>query len=79
MKFKIGDKVILNPNLEIGKRYGDEWFSYSMKELKGKIFTIEKIVKGKYQVQENAYYYSEEMLIAIQEYKSYRKRKLGIL
>ena len=43
MKYKIGDKVLVRPDLEEGKTYGVEVFMYRMLFFKGKIVTIEHI------------------------------------
>lgn len=43
MKYKIGDKVLVRPDLEEGKKYGDEVVMSDMLFFKGKIVTIEHI------------------------------------
>ena len=43
MKYKIGDKVLVRPDLEEGKTYGDEVVMSDMLYLKGKIVTIEHV------------------------------------
>ena len=43
MKYKIGDKVLVRPDLEEGKTYGVEVVMYSMLFFRGKIVTIEHV------------------------------------
>ena len=43
MKYKIGDKVLVRPDLEEGKTYGDEVVMSDMLFFRGKIVTIKHI------------------------------------
>lgn len=43
MKYKIGDKVLVRPDLEEGKKYGDEVVMSDMLFFRGKIVTIEHV------------------------------------
>ena len=62
-KFKVGDKVRLRNNLEVGRDYGGITFLRDMKDLQGKELTIDRISRqGNYILKEGRYYYSEEML-----------------
>ena len=62
-KFKIGDKVRLRDDLEVGRDYGEITFLRDMKDLQGKELTIDRISRqGNYILKEGRYYYSEEML-----------------
>ena len=62
-KFKVGDKVKLKEDLEVGKKYGGMIFLDGMKYLKGKEVTIEGITsQGNYVFEESYFYYSKEML-----------------
>ena len=62
-KFKIGDKVKLRDDLEVGRDYGGITFLRDMKDLQGKELTIDRISRqGNYILKEGRYYYSEEML-----------------
>ena len=62
-KFKVGDKVKLRDNLEVGRDYGGITFLRDMKDLQGKELTIDRISRqGNYILKEGRYYYSEEML-----------------
>ena len=62
-EFKIGDKVRLRGDLEVGEVYGALTFLSGMKELQGKELTIDYIDKdGDYTFEEGNYYCSEEML-----------------
>ena len=62
-KFKVGDKVRLRDNLEVGRDYGGITFLRDMKDLQGKELTIDRISRqGNYILKEGRFYYSEEML-----------------
>lgn len=43
MKYKVGDKVLVRPDLEEDKKYGDEVVMSDMLFFRGKIVTIEHI------------------------------------
>lgn len=43
MKYKIGDKVLVRPDLEEGKKYGDAVVMSDMLSFRGKIVTIEHV------------------------------------
>ena len=61
-KFKVGDKVRLRDNLEVGRDYGEITFLRDMKDLQGKELTIEEIRQNKYIFDKCDYFCSEEML-----------------
>ena len=62
-KFKVGDKVKVRSDLEIGKYYGGMIFLDGMKYLKGKELKIDFISEvGNYGFEESGYVCSEEML-----------------
>lgn len=64
MKYKIGDKVLVRPDLEEGKKYGDEVVMSNMLYLKGKIVTIEHIDHPNYyRIKEDPdqWYWTDEM------------------
>ena len=62
-EFKIGDKVRLRDDLEVGRCYGGMIFLDGMKDLQGKELTIDYISDdGDYTFEEGNYYCSEEML-----------------
>ena len=62
-KFKIGDKVRLRDDLEVGEKYGKAYFLNLMKKSQGKEVTIEGITsQGYYTLKESDLFYSEEML-----------------
>ena len=67
-KFKIGDKVKLRDDLEVGRDYGGITFLRDMKDLQGKELTIDRISRqGNYILKEGRFYYSEEMLEKIND------------
>ena len=62
-EFKIGDKVRLRDDLEVGRRYGKLEFLSGMRNLEGKELTIDFISEeGNYGFEESGYVCSEEML-----------------
>ena len=65
MKFKVGDKVRVKKNLEIGNTYGCEAFVHDMDKFRGMIVTIHKIFKysALYSIEEDNHTFSwtEEM------------------
>ena len=62
-KFKVGDKVRLRDDLEVGKEYGGLGFISYMEDLKGMELTIDYISEeGNYILKEGHFYYSDEML-----------------
>ena len=63
-KFKVGDKVRLRNNLEVGKKYGKITFLIQMEGLKDKEMRVEGISpQGNYILNDGrTLYYSEEVL-----------------
>ena len=64
MKYKIGDKVLVRPDLEEGEKYGDETFMSEMLHLKGKIVTIEHVDHPNcYRIKEDSdqWHWTDEM------------------
>lgn len=69
MKYKVGDKVEVREDLEIGKTYGKLTFSVQMREYKGQIVTIETADDDGYQIEEDElnWYWTDEMLEDVKE------------
>ena len=66
MKYKIGDKVLVRPDLEEGKTYGVEVVMSDMLYLKGKIVTIEHVDHPDYyRIKEDPdqWHWTDEMFI----------------
>ena len=79
-KFKVGDKVRLRNDLEVGKEYGGLDFVSGMEFLQGKEATIDGISKqGNYTLEESCYFYSEEMLEKIDDTDDLLEFALGKL
>lgn len=66
MKYKVGDKVRVRSDLEIGEYYGDDQFIDEMADLRGKIVTIESVCSSNYKecyyISESIYNWTDEML-----------------
>ena len=79
-KFKIGDKVRLRDDLEVGEDYGEITFLRDMKSLRGKELTIDRISQqGNYILKEGRFYYSEEMLEKVNDTDDLLEFALGKL
>ena len=79
-KFKVGDKVKLRDDLEVGRDYGGITFLRDMKDLQGKELTIDRISRqGNYILKEGRYYYSEEMLEKVNDTDDLLEFALGKL
>lgn len=71
MKYQVGDKVLVRPDLEEGKKYGDEVVMSNMLYFKGKIVTIEHVDHPNcYQIKEDPvqWYWTDEMFLPITKY-----------
>lgn len=66
MKYKVGDKVRVREDLEVGKVYGLYLYK-EMAELKGKVVEIEDLCQGDYSIKESIYYWAEEMFSGLAE------------
>lgn len=62
MKFKVGDKVRVREDLEYGFLYGAWCCNAKMISFKGKELTVEKVYDEFYEVKENNWYWTDEML-----------------
>ena len=79
-KFKVGDKVKLRDDLEVGRDYRGITFLRDMKDLQGKELTIDRISRqGNYILKEGRYYYSEEMLEKVNDTDDLLEFALGKL
>ena len=79
-KFKVGDKVKLRDDLEVGRDYGGITFLRDMKDLQDKELTIDRISRqGNYILKEGRYYYSEEMLEKVNDTDDLLEFALGKL
>lgn len=65
MKYKVGDKVRVRSDLETAVMYGVLCATYEM--LKGKIVTIKSVHDGYYEVVEDNYKWTDEMLGGLAE------------
>ena len=76
MKFKVGDKVRVREDLDVGFSYGAWAFNAKMAEFKGKELIVEKVHGECYQLKENHWYWTDEMLeevkVEVQE-KTFRE------
>lgn len=79
MKYKVGDKVKVRSDLRVGKSYGEHTFVHDMFKFMGKIVTIESVWEQGYRIEEDAYWWTDEMLEPVEEMStedSKRKEKL---
>ena len=67
MKFKVGDKVRVRRDLEVGKSYNGCYFESSMAKLKGKVVEIEDLDSDSYFIKEDKYYWTKEMFSGLAE------------
>lgn len=61
MKYKVGDKVRIRKDLEVGKLYGSCFFEEEMQNLAGKIARITEVNKRDYCIASCDYYWTDEM------------------
>lgn len=63
MKFSVGDKVRVREDLLEGEYYGDYMFTHDMKEYKGYIFEISKVLSHEYLLKDMpSFLWTNEML-----------------
>lgn len=63
MKFSVGDKVRVREDLVVGEYYGDYMFTHDMKEYKGYIFEISKVLSREYLLKDMpSFLWTNEML-----------------
>lgn len=69
MKYKVGDRVRVRRDLQIGAPYGDWLFSSGMNDYKGKVVTISVTYQNKYRVREDKerWVWTDEMLEGLVE------------
>lgn len=67
MKYKVGDKVRVRSDLKVGKGYGAHTFAYDMFKFEGKIVTIESVWEQGYRIEEDTYWWTDEMLEPVEE------------
>ena len=64
MKYKVGDKVRVRKDLEVGRAYGCRAFVESMEALLGKVVTIKYVSSEHYELEEDKEYFdwTDEMI-----------------
>lgn len=67
MKYKVGDKVKVRSDLKVGKDYGEHVFVHDMFKFVGKIVTIESVWKQGYRIEEDTYWWTDEMFESVEE------------
>lgn len=76
MKYKVGDKVKVRSDLRVGKSYGEHAFMHDMSKFRGKIVTIESVWKQGYRIEEDAYWWTDEMLEPVEEMSAEEATKI---
>lgn len=77
MKYKVGDKVKVRSDLRVGKSYGEHTFVHDMFKFMGKIVTIESVWEQGYRIEEDAYWWTDEMLEPVEEMSTEEAIKLS--
>lgn len=67
MKYKFGDRARVRSDLKVGKGYGAHTFAYDMLKFEGKIVTIESVWEQGYRIEEDTYWWTDEMLEPVEE------------
>lgn len=67
MRFKVGDKVRVRHGLKHGDSYGDIYCNEIMSKMGGEVLTIENVRHDYYDIEENGWYWSDEMLEPVDE------------
>lgn len=67
MKYKVGDRVRVRSDLKVGKGYGAHTFAYDMFKFEGKIVTIESVWEQGYRIEEDTYWWTDEMFEPVEE------------
>lgn len=76
MKYKVGDKVRVRSDLRVGKSYGEHAFVHDMFKFRGKIVTIESVWKQGYRIEEDIYWWADEMLEPVEEMSAEEATKI---
>lgn len=76
MKYKVGDKVKVRSDLRVGKSYGEHAFVHDMFKFRGKIVTIESVWKQGYRIEEDTYWWTDEMLEPVEEMSAEEATKI---
>lgn len=81
MKLKVGDKVRIRKDLEVNKKYGNlPLYGGIMSNLRGNVCTITGVSsEGNFEVKENPFYWSKEMLEPVKDHKLIFRDNVTIL
>lgn len=66
-KFKIGDKVRVRKGLVLDKYYGGVRCDSTMAKMGGRVLTINCVKSSHYEVEENTFYWTDEMLEPVEK------------
>lgn len=66
MKYKVGDKVLVRTDLEVGRSYGEVGFVTPMEKYRGRVMTISSVTSvGDYHLEEAwEWVFSDKMFVA---------------
>lgn len=73
MRYKVGDKVKVRKDLVVGNFYkmndtNDMHLYHSYLDMeKGRVLTIKEVLDNKYKVEENIWYWADEMFEPLEE------------
>lgn len=73
MRYKVGDKVKVRKDLVVGNFYkmndtNDMHLYHSYLDMeKGRVLTIKEVLDNKYKVEENIWYWADEMFELLEE------------
>ena len=78
MKYKIGDKVRVRKDLELGNEYGGVYYVEYMDKFKDKECVITKVGNTSYRINNSEFWWTDEMFEPVGDLLEYALKKLGM-